>query len=103
MTTKYHEGAHIRVNSSVSRIRSLLLRVSCLPLAHVEADESRNLDVFAKLADVRLDQFVNRHVGVPNVRLRHKKLSLDHLVNTAVDDLLDDVIRLALQVLARPH
>ena len=62
---------------------SLLLRRALRALANVKADEARHLDVLAQLGDVRLDQLIDVHVRVADVRLLEEELRLDDLLDAA--------------------
>lgn len=58
-------------------LADLLLVGVGVGVAEVEAHEARDLDVLAELGDVRLDELVNRHVGIADVRLLHQQLRIE--------------------------
>ena len=78
-----------------SRLLSLLRAA-----ADREARKAGHLDVLAQLGGVALDELVDRHARVADVRLLEKQLGLDRLLHPPVDDLLDDLLGLPLQVVA---
>src|SRR6185312_4211876 len=93
----FGERSAISVSGARGRGRDTLIVVIgvLVRLADVEASETPHDDILLQLRDVLGDQVLDAPLGFAEVRLLHKHVVLDELLDLSVDDLGDRLLGLS--------